>query len=49
MQSSKCNGCKFNILNTLGVYCDCRLMGCDDSYSTNKCKTDGFDKQKSNE
>ena len=30
MRRGKCIDCKFNILNTLGVYCDCKLLGCKD-------------------
>lgn len=42
---SKCIDCKFSVLNTLGVYCDCKLLGCEDFDSLRKIQTDDLDEK----
>lgn len=45
MLHSKCIDCKFSVLNALGVYCDCKLLGCEDFDSLRKIQTDDLDKK----
>lgn len=42
---SKCIDCKFSVLNTLGVYCDCKLLGCEDFDFLRKIQTDDLDEK----
>ena len=49
MRRGKCIDCKFNILNTLGIYCDCKLLGCEDLHSLRKHKTDDFEEYTKNQ
>lgn len=45
MQKIRCIDCKFSVLNALGVYCDCKLLGCEDFDSVRKHKTNDLDKK----
>lgn len=45
MLRSKCIDCKFSVLNALGIYCDCKLLGCEDFDSLRKIQTDDLDEK----